>query len=48
MPTVRDIKLNPILVKLHNQFCTIKKSRVSANITQTARRNTLKIAVKAD
>jgi len=44
----RDIKLNPTLLKLCDQFCAITKSGVSINITQTARRNELKIAVKVD
>ena len=47
------MKLYPTLVKLHDRFCVIKKSRVSTNITQTvisqtARRNELKIVVKVD
>jgi len=29
-------------------FAILKKSRVSANVTQTARRNELKIAVKVE
>ena len=44
----RDMKLNPTLVKLCDRFCVIKKSKVSANITQTAWSNELKIAVKVE
>ena len=44
----RDMKLIPTLVILLDRFCDNKKSRVSANITQTTRRNELKIAVKVD
>ena len=44
----RDMKLNPTLVKLRNRFCVIKKSRVYANITQTAGSNEFKIAVKVE
>ena len=42
------MKLNPTLVKLQDQFCVITTARVSANITQTAKGNKLKIAVKVD
>jgi len=42
------MKLIPTLVKLCDRFYVNSKSRVSANITQTARRNELKIAVKVD
>ena len=44
----RDMKLNQTLVKLHDKFCAIKKSRVLISITQTARRNELKIVVQVD
>ena len=42
------MKLIPTLVILQDQFCTNKKNQVSANITQTTRKNKLKIAVKVD
>ena len=42
------MKLNSTLVKSHDQFCVIKISSVSANITQTAWSNELKIAVKVE
>jgi len=29
----RHMKFNPTSVKLHNWFCTIKKSRISTNIS---------------
>ena len=44
----RDMKLNPTFVKSPSPFCAIKKSRVSTNTTQTARRNKLKIDVKVE
>ena len=42
------MKLNPTLIKNAQSICVIKKSRVSANLTQTARRNEFKIAVKVE
>ena len=44
----RDMKLSPTLVKLCDRFCMVQKSSFFTNITQTARRNELKIAVKVD
>ena len=43
------MKLNPTLVKSHDRFFVIKKkSKVSANITQTALSDEFKIAVKLE
>jgi len=44
----RDMKLNQTLVKLHDQFCIIKKNQEFLPITQIAQRNELKIAVKVE
>jgi len=42
------MKLNLTLVNCAIDFCVIKKSRVSGNITQTAWSNEFKIAVKVE